>query len=91
VKAERLARLQGALARQSQAFNAAMIGRCLPVLIEKPGRRAGQLSGRSPYLQPVHAPGPLTLIGRIVEIEIEAMGAGSLSGCLASAPAAADA
>ena len=33
------------------------VGRTLPVLFERPGRHAGQLVGRSPYLQPVHVDG----------------------------------
>jgi tRNA-2-methylthio-N6-dimethylallyladenosine synthase len=79
VKAERLARLQGVLARQTRRFNEAMIGRRVPVLFEKPGRHTGQLSGRSPYLQPVHAPGPASLIGCIAEVEVEGVGVNSLS------------
>src|SRR5262249_37446622 len=79
VKAERLARLQALLARQMRRFNEAMVGRSLPILFEKLGRRAGQLSGRSPFLQPVHALGPASLIGRIAEVEIEAVGVNSLS------------
>ena len=35
----------------------ACVGRALPVLFEKPGRHPGQLVGRSPYLQSVHADG----------------------------------
>ena len=35
VKAERLARLQALLRRQQEAFNAAMVGRILPVLFER--------------------------------------------------------
>ena len=51
VKAERLAELQALLQQQQRAFNAACVGRVLPVLFEKPGRHDGQLVGRSPYLQ----------------------------------------
>ena len=54
VKAERLARLQALLARQQAAHLAGLVGRTLPVLVEKPGRRPGQVAGRSPYLNPVH-------------------------------------
>ena len=36
------------------AFNRAMVGQVLPVLLEKVAKRPGQLVGRSPYLQPVH-------------------------------------
>jgi tRNA-2-methylthio-N6-dimethylallyladenosine synthase len=55
VKSERLAELQALLQQQQRAFNAACLGRVLPVLFEKPGRHDGQLVGRSPYLQAVHA------------------------------------
>ncbi len=54
VKVERLARLQALLDDQQRAFNAAQVGKILPVLFEKPGRNGGQIAGRSPYLQAVH-------------------------------------
>ena len=41
VKDERLQRLQALLNAQQVDFNRAMIGRVLPVLLEKPGKRAG--------------------------------------------------
>ena len=53
VKAERLARLQALLTEQQRAFQASLVGRTLDVLVEKPGRHAGQMVGRSPYLSPV--------------------------------------
>jgi len=43
VKTERLARLQAVLTRQQREFQESMIGRTLPVLLEKPGRKDGQL------------------------------------------------
>src|SRR5262249_23627112 len=58
VKAERLRRLQARIDRHQAAFNAACLGKTLDVLLEKPGRRAGQLVGRSPYLQPVQLMAP---------------------------------
>ena len=54
VKAERLAALQALLKEQQAAFNAASIGRTVPVLLERPGRKPGQLVGRSPHMQAVH-------------------------------------
>jgi tRNA-2-methylthio-N6-dimethylallyladenosine synthase len=51
VKAERLARLQTLLADQQTAFNRSMLGRRMAVLLEKPGKRTGQLAGKSPWLQ----------------------------------------
>ncbi|MFI4935777.1 MAG: tRNA (N6-isopentenyl adenosine(37)-C2)-methylthiotransferase MiaB [Caulobacterales bacterium] len=80
VKAERLARLQALIEDQQHTFNTAQIGRELRVLIEKPGRRAGQVVGRSPHLQPVHCEGDALLIGKIIPIRITASTRGSLSG-----------
>jgi tRNA-2-methylthio-N6-dimethylallyladenosine synthase len=79
-KADRLARLQDLLEEQRQAFNASCFGRRLPILIEKPGRVAGQLAGRSPYLQAVHLPAEGRHIGDIVEVEIDGVRSNSLSG-----------
>ncbi len=80
VKTERLARLQAALERQRQAFNAALLGRALEVLFEKPGRLPGQIVGRSPYLQPVQVMAPAHGIGRLARVEITAIGTNSLFG-----------
>ena len=82
VKEERLARLQGLLDAQRQAFNAAQTGRVLPVLFEKPGRHAGQLVGRSPYLQSVHATAPQSMLGRIAPVRIEGAGPNALAGAI---------
>ena len=83
VKEERLARLQAVLDDQQRAFNAAQAGRSLPVLFERPGRHEGQLIGRSPYLQAVHAAAPDRLIGQIVSVKIEDASRNSLAGVLA--------
>ena len=87
VKDERLARLNALLEDQQKAFNAAMVGRTVAVLIEREGRHPGQILGRSPYLQAVHAEGPKSLIGQIVRIRIEASARMSLSGVLDMVPA----
>jgi tRNA-2-methylthio-N6-dimethylallyladenosine synthase len=79
---ERLARLQALLAEQQRAFNAAQVGKTLAVLFEKPGRHAGQVLGRSPYLQAVHAEGPASLIGRIGSVRITSAAMNSLTGDL---------
>jgi tRNA-2-methylthio-N6-dimethylallyladenosine synthase len=80
VKDERLARLQALLETQQRAFNAAMAGRTVPVLVERPGRHPGQVIGRSPYLQAVHCQGSETLIGRIIPVEILSGAHNSLAG-----------
>ena len=85
VKAERLARLQALLEEQQLAFNRAQVGRTLPVLFEKTGRKPGQIAGRSPYLQAVHCEGAEDLIGRIVDTRIAAASRTSLAGDLALA------
>jgi tRNA-2-methylthio-N6-dimethylallyladenosine synthase len=85
-KGERLQRLQALLAEQQAAFNAACVGRTLPVLFDKPGRHPGQLVGRSPYLQAVHAAAPASAIGEMVQVAIAAAQPNSLSGVLARAP-----
>jgi tRNA-2-methylthio-N6-dimethylallyladenosine synthase len=82
VKDERLARLNALLDEQARAFNAAQVGKFLPVLFERRGRHAGQLVGRSPYLQAVHATAPDRLIGRIVPVRIESAARMSLAGVL---------
>ena len=83
VKDERLARLNALLDEQARAFNASQVGKTLPVLFEKKGRYPGQLIGRSPWLQAVHATAPDRLIGQIVKVRIEDAARMSLAGVLA--------
>jgi tRNA-2-methylthio-N6-dimethylallyladenosine synthase len=82
IKAARLARLQALLSAQQAAFNQRMVGRTLDVLWEGAGRKTGQLSGRSPYLQAVHAEGDPALHGRISAVEIIGAGPNSLQGVI---------
>ncbi len=84
VKADRLARLQDALRAQQAAFNASMIGRETAVLWEAQGRKAGQIVGRSPYLQAVHAEGGPPLLGRITPVEIVGASQNSLRAVIKS-------
>jgi tRNA-2-methylthio-N6-dimethylallyladenosine synthase len=84
-KSERLGRLQALLDAQRREFNAATVGRTIEVLFERPGRHPGQIAGRSPYLQAVHADGPAELIGRVWPVEITALGPNSLFGRIGTA------
>jgi tRNA-2-methylthio-N6-dimethylallyladenosine synthase len=84
VKAERLDRLNALLDEQQKAFNALQVGKVMPVLFEKKGRNPGQIVGRSPYLQAVHAVGPDSLLGQIVPVRIESSAKMSLGGVLES-------
>ena len=85
VKTRRLAELQSLLEEQQASFNSGCVGKIFPVLFEKPGRHAGQIVGRSPYLQLVHAAAPGDLLGRIMPVEIRAAGPNSLSGVVCAA------
>ncbi|HLW90715.1 MAG TPA: tRNA (N6-isopentenyl adenosine(37)-C2)-methylthiotransferase MiaB [Roseiarcus sp.] len=80
IKVERLARLQALLEDQRQAFNRRTVGRVLSVLFEKRGRYAGQVIGRSPYMQAVLASGAESLIGVMADVEITGVGPNSLRG-----------
>jgi tRNA-2-methylthio-N6-dimethylallyladenosine synthase len=79
-----LARLQTLIEDGRQAFNHATVGRRLEVLFEKPGRRDGQVIGRSPYMQAVFAEGPRSLIGFMAEVEIVGVEPHSLRGRVVS-------
>ena len=83
VKRERLERLQQVVEAGYARFNGALVGRTIPVLFEKTGRRDGQLVGRSPYWQLVHADAPASMIGQIVDVAIDSAKANSLSGVTA--------
>ncbi len=78
----RLGRLQVLLEDQRQAFNRATVGRRIDVLFDRPGRHAGQIGGRTPYLQAVHVEGPLSLLGTVQSVDIQSVGPNSLTGRL---------
>src|SRR5579863_5981657 len=82
VKSERLHRLQDAVDRTQTIFNRGFLGRTLPVLFERPARRAGQIVGRSPYLQLVQIDAPASLFGTIADVTITDMARNSLFGVL---------
>ncbi len=88
-KDSRLQILQALLRDQQTAFNEACDGLTLPVLITGPGRRPGQIAGRSPYLQPVHLIGSTLLAGQVVPVRITSARPSSLSGDLFKETAAA--
>jgi tRNA-2-methylthio-N6-dimethylallyladenosine synthase len=87
VKAERLTALQQLLTKHQRDFNEACVGRILPVLFEKSGRHEGQVVGRSPYLQSVHAAASRDRIGQIVPVLVSGASTNSLSGSVVEAAA----
>jgi tRNA-2-methylthio-N6-dimethylallyladenosine synthase len=86
VKDVRLQRLKTRLTEHQRAFNDAQIDRVLPVLFEKPSKKAGQMSGRSPYIQTVHVDMDEAMMsavrGRILPVKITTAFNNSLAGHL---------
>ena len=82
VVAERLDRLQQLLRLQQQDALRSMVDHVVTVLFEKSGRKTGQLSGKSEYLQPVHCDGDKRWIGELAKVRITKAEANSLTGVL---------
>ena len=82
MKAARLAALQALLGQQAHRFNASKVGQTVPVLFAEPGRKPGQLIGKTPWLQSVYAEGNARLIGHIVETRLTEGHANSLAGAI---------
>ena len=80
VKKERLQILQDLLFDYQTKFNMNSIGKTMPVLFETKGRHSGQLVGRTPYMQNVHAKANNSLLNKIVEVKITDASTNSLSG-----------
>ena len=80
VKSIRLQRLQSLLAGQQQAFNTSKIGTDQVVLLDRTGKKEGQLLGKSAYLQSVVVDGPDRLLGKMVTVKIKAATMNSLTG-----------
>jgi len=76
---ERLQRLQALIGQQQLVFNQASVGRRCQVLLERTGRKPGQMLGKSPWLQSVHLETEAG-IGALVEVELLAAGPNSLAG-----------
>lgn len=77
---ERLQRLQAQIVADQTAFNDRTVGSTTDVLLERPGKFAGQLIGKSPWLQSVHVLAPDLSIGDIVTVNITDSGPLSLKG-----------
>ena len=87
-KADRLARLQDLLNAQQREFNRLTVGRTVPVLFDRRGRKPRQLAGRTPAMQAVHVTceDPESLMGEIRDVVVTEAHANSLQGELADAP-----
>jgi len=82
-KDARLEALQALLKEQRDAFCAGLVGRTLPILFERRGRRPGQLIGKTPYLQSLHAFAPASMIGSVARARVTAVTPNALAGEMA--------
>lgn len=81
-KADRLRRLQTLLTEHQMDFQLSMVGKTLPVLLEKPARDPGQLVGKSEYLHAVHMDAAPELVGSIVQAKVIRTERNSLGGLI---------
>ena len=84
---DRLQRLQERINAHQLAFNQAKVGADTQILVERQGRRDGQMIGRSPWLQSVHVDAAAAL-GDIVDVTLVAAGPNSMTGALRQKAAA---
>ena len=80
VKDTRLQALQALLTRQQRAAQDTMVGRTVKVLFEKPGRKPGQMVGKSEYLHAVHVDARDIARGDIRSVSVVESNSNSLSG-----------
>lgn len=80
VKKQRLEILQDLLFSYQLKFNKESVGKIMPVLFESKGRHAGQLTGRTPYMQNLHAELGKEHLNKIVNVKITEATTNSLSG-----------
>ncbi len=83
-KARRLSILQALLADQQHSFNRGFENATVPVLFERRGRHAGQLTGRSPWMHAVHVNANECFLGTIQPVLVTRAGPHGLAGVLAT-------
>jgi tRNA-2-methylthio-N6-dimethylallyladenosine synthase len=84
IKDLRLQELQALVFAQSQAFNESFVGKIVPILIERTGRKQEQMNGRSPWLQStvfsVGATAKNRGLGQTLDVKITSASATALHG-----------
>lgn len=80
IKKERLDVLQNLLFSYQEKFNQSCVGKVFPVLFEQKGRHKGQLIGRTPYMQNLHARIGEDMLHKIVNVRVEDATTNSLCG-----------
>jgi tRNA-2-methylthio-N6-dimethylallyladenosine synthase len=76
---ERLQRLQALINAQQLAFNQASVAKRTSVLLERAGKKPGQLIGKTPWLQSVHLETDAA-IGDLIDVQLLSAGPNSLAG-----------
>ena len=82
VKEKRLEILQNKLFDYQLKFNQQTVGKTVEVLFEGKGRHAGQLTGRTPYMQNLYAEADKGLLNKIIRVKVEEATMNSLSGTI---------
>lgn len=80
IKKERLDVLQDMLFSYQLNFNKECVGKIMPVLFESKGRHKGQLIGRTPYMQNLHAELSNDCLNKIINVQVTEATTNSLSG-----------
>ncbi len=80
IKKERLNILQDMLFSYQLNFNKECVGKIMPVLFESKGRHKGQLIGRTPYMQNLHAELSNDCLNKIINVQVTEATTNSLSG-----------
>ena len=87
VMEDRLQRLHDRIALHQLAFNRSTVGRDTQILIERRGRRPGQMIGRSPWLQSEHVD-TQSEPGAMLDVTLTAAGPNSMAGAIREKAAA---
>ena len=82
VKDARLYALQALVTRQQRAFQESMVGKVVEVLVDRRGKKPGQMAGKTPHLLAVSFDADPVLLGAVVQVEIIASVTNSLLGRL---------
>lgn len=80
IKKQRLDILQELLFSYQLKFNKECVGKIMPVLFETKGRHAGQIIGRTPYMQNLHAELSKENLNKIINVKVTEATTNSLSG-----------
>lgn len=82
VQSERLQELQDLITKQQIEFNKWMIGKIVPVLFTRRGREAGQIHGKTTYMQSIHVNAPEKFTSLIMNVEIKEAFQNGVSGIM---------